>query len=57
MTQASNSAEGWYEKPMDIYYDPPLPMEFLSGINKNSSSNIINVPSTLKKIRISGRIK
>jgi hypothetical protein len=57
MTQSSDSSEGWYEKPMDVYYDPPLPAEFLSGINKNSASNIINMPGDLKKIRIGGRIK
>jgi hypothetical protein len=56
MTQSSDSSEGWYEKPMEIYYDPPLAPEFFSGINKNSASNIINMSANLKKIRLGGRI-
>jgi hypothetical protein len=56
MTQNGNSSEGWYEKPMEIRYNPSLPLEFYSGINKYSSSSIVNLPASTNRIRIGGRV-
>jgi hypothetical protein len=37
---SSAEGEGWYEKPLKIYFDKPLPTQEYAGINRYSASEI-----------------